>query len=105
MTKAGEGNSPVSHNYQKELIHQCAQFLKALREFHKAQTVDRPRLSIDMQNLVKLILSSVSELKRTGIRKEGFQLEKAHSNYMNYASDENLAALEHIVSTLQQFNC
>ena len=73
--------------------------------FHKAQTVDRPRLSIAMQDLVKLILSTVAELKRTGIGKEGAELEKAHRDYMNHASDQNYAALEHIVSTLQQFNC
>lgn len=109
MNKIGEGKNPSktlsAHDYQKALQHNCTHFLAALREYPSAKTEDRKRLAGVMSEQLKLIVSDVSELKRLGISKEAVLLEKACKAYLSEDSGENLAALEHHLATLCEFNC
>lgn len=109
MNKADGGKSPAKEpsekNYQKALQHNCARFATALRQYPEAAGDDRKRLANVMDEQLKLIHSDVSELKRVGISKEAVQLEKAFKAYMLNDSSQNLAAVEHNLSTLCEFNC
>lgn len=109
MNKVGEGKNPAkplsAEDYRKSLQHNCTHFLTSLREYPKANSEERKRLANVMAEQLKLIQSDVSELKRAGISKEAVQLEKAFKAYMSDDSSQNLAALEHNLITLCEFNC
>src|SRR3990167_6086615 len=102
MTKIGEGGiHPQKVDYQKELDAQTARFQFALFSYQSASNEEKQHLKPVMDDSLKLIGKSVSEIKRAGIYKQEKLVEKDYQNYINVPSDENFQALVHDVETLK----
>lgn len=100
-----ENNNPTN-NYHQSLKREIEHFLAALRQYVKLPVgTERQRLASVMDGHLKIILSTVPEIKRLGIHKEAAAMEKAFHDYMNRSTPENYAALEHTAVTLNDFNC
>lgn len=109
MNKIGEGKNPAREpnirDYHKALEQAAHHFATALHQYSNTSREDRLRLRASMDSQIQLIYSAVSELKRSGISKEAVKLEKAYKAYMADANSQNLAALEHEICTIREFNC
>ncbi len=108
MTKIGEGSDPheVSiDQYHKDIDASSLKFLNALQMYNSsAEGVDKEHLKTIMDQQLDVIRSSISELKRAGIQKQEAKVETDYKNYMSSPSPENLAALEHDLLTLREYN-
>jgi hypothetical protein len=108
MNKIGDGKNPAKEpahkEHQKALETSCFHFLTALRQHTKATPDERKRLGSVMDQHLKLILSAASELKRAGLGKESVEVEKSYKAYMKDGASQHLAALEHTLATLREFN-
>lgn len=108
MTKVGEGKTPpeepTSLRYHRALEASAEKFLNALESYRIADGEEKARLKAIMNQQLELIRASVNELKRAGIYKQEVKVENDFNTYMTNESAENLAALEHDLSTLRGYN-
>ena len=109
MTKNGEGkNHPhelSKKDYQKALEHEIQHFLSALRHYAE----DEPSKSRDhylttMENHLRLMMSAIPEINRSGMHKEAVIVEKAYHAYIAEQSSENYTCLENAIEALRNYN-
>lgn len=105
MTKIGEGgNLPQKIDYHKELDNQTTRFQDALFIYQSASSEDREHLKTVMDESLRAIGSTVSEIKRAGIYKQEKLVEKDYQTYINSPNNENFQALAHDIETLKNYN-
>lgn len=96
--------SKQPNEYHKALSQSLSHFTRDFHQYSEAGEEDRIRLRASMEEQLKLIFSAVSELKRFGISKEAAKLEKSYKAFIADESAESLAAVEHEIATLSDFN-
>lgn len=109
MTKIGEGKTPSQEptikTYQRQLEQSAAKFENALQSY---QTASNPQEKEQLKNLMEqqlgLIRSAVQEIKRGGMYKQDVLVDSDYQRYMQNPSPENIAALEHDLQTLRDYN-
>ncbi len=109
MTKIGEGKTPAPEptvkTYQKALEESAGKFENALQSYQVADDTDqRMALKSIMDQQLALIRSAVQEIKRGGMYKEEVLVESDYQKFVNNPSPENIAALEHDLQTLRDYN-
>ena len=108
MTKVGEGGGPheVSQTtYHKQLQDSIIRFEFALQGYQKAKDPgESAHLESIMNQQMALIRSSIDEIKRLGIHKQGEAVITDYEHYRNNPSPQNLTALQQDIYTLKEYN-
>ena len=108
MTKIGEGNQPHPQKsqeiYQMQLQQGVNRFQSALESYSIATENDQKLyLKETMTQQLALIKSSISEIHRSGIEKQGSKIESDYRKYITAPTTENYTALEQDLSTLKEY--
>ena len=108
MTKIGEGGQAPEQNvqaYQQDLQNGIARFQNALDGYQVASNNDeRTRLQTLMTQNMDLIQSSIREIKRSGIEKQGQIVEGDYEKYRGMPTNDNLTALQQDLGTLKEYS-
>lgn len=108
MTKIGEGG--IHPEQSDKVIHQHLQeqilrFENALNSSKIAKNPEElEHLNALMKNQMDLIRSSVREIKRMGIQKQGEVVLGDYQRYAKEPTPEHFTALQQDLSTLKEFN-
>jgi hypothetical protein len=108
MTKIGEGGSipqPSGEVYHKSLQEGISKFENALIGYQIPKNPEEGhRLRSIMDQQMELIQSSINEIKRLGIHKQGDVVKSDYNHYMTDPSEQNLTALQQDLATLKEYN-
>jgi hypothetical protein len=108
MTKIGEGEMPQEASqaqYHKQLQDSIIRFEFALQSYQKSKDPEEIKhLDSVMSQQMELIRSSITEIKRSGIHKQGEAVLSDYDHYRNDPSSQNLTALQQDIYTLKEYN-
>ena len=101
---AGDKNPIKEQQYVQEAQMNIQKFEQNLVAY---QTEESKDMKINRQEVMnssmELIQGALSEIKRSGIQKQGTQVESDFKNFMTTGSDESLTKLNQDMATLKQY--
>lgn len=107
--KIGDASSvtpsgPSGDDYSQDLLNSAQKFQDAFDNYQFAQTSEeKQQYQAMMSQQLAMMNAACRELKRSGLAKQESILEKDYRAYMTNPSDENLAAVQHDLVTLQDY--
>jgi len=108
MTKIGEGGMPheaSQTSYHKQLQDSIIRFEFAMQSYQNTKNPDELKHFDSLMNQqMELIRSSISEIKRQGIQKQGEVVLSDYDHYKNDPSQQNLTSLQQDLYTLKEYN-
>lgn len=109
MTKVGEGDQapkvPTQETYHRDLEASALKFENAIEAYNQSgNREDKARLKVVMDEQLHLIQEAVNEIKLKEIHKQSEKVSKDYDQFISTGSNENLAALEHDIQTLRDYN-
>lgn len=108
MTKIGEGEGlgeASQAQYHKQLQNSIVRFEFALQESQNTKNPEEgEHLKLIMNQQMELIRSSIDEIKRLGIHKQGEIVISDYEHYQKDPSAQNLTALQQDIYTLKEYN-
>lgn len=99
------GTQPIKEQqYVQEAQTNIQKFEQSLvaynSESDKNMKINRQEV---MNSSMQLIQAALSEITRSGIQKQGSQVESDFKDFMNTGSDESLTRLNQDIATLKQY--
>ncbi len=104
--KIGDASSvaPSGDDYNQDLLNSAQKFQDAFDSYQFAQTSEeKTQYQAMMTQQMALMNAACREIKRSGLQKQERLVETDYAAYIKNPSDENLAALQHDLITLQDY--